>query len=117
VVAGVSDSYTINTAGAVAAAGPGSWLAGPTVVGNITIAGSTAQAVTITVGGYTANGGVTPSNATCSYDGGAAGPCAISGAAPGAGKTLLLGVRANVNGTQASGSAATPSFTVTVAYQ
>ena len=117
VAAGIADNYTISTAGVITNAGSGSVLAGTPVVGNITITGSTSQTVNISVGSYAANNGVTPSNATCAYNGGSAGVCSISGAAaPGAGKTLLLGVTAAVNGTQTSGSTAAPSFVVTVAY-
>jgi hypothetical protein len=118
VKAGVADTYTLSTAGAVTAAGSGQWLFGTKAAGNLTIAGSSSQLVNVSVGGYTANGGVTPQNATCAYNGGASGSCSITGAAaPGAGKTLLLGVQAVVDGTQAAGATAAPSFTVTVIYQ
>lgn len=117
VVAGVASTYTIDTTGAVSASGGGSALAGPTAVGSITISGSPSQPVSITVGAYVTNNGVTPSNATCSYDGGPEGVCAFTGAPPDSGKTLLIGVRANANGTQSPGATAAPSFTVTVAYQ
>lgn len=115
--AGVADTYTISTAGVVTAAGAGQWLYGAKTAGNITIAGSTTGTINISVGGYTANNGVTPANATCSYNGGAAGSCTINGAAaPGTGKTLLIGVDAQVNGTQTAGTSAAPTFTVTVVY-
>ena len=117
VKAGTASTYTITTAAAVSATGGGLSLFGTKTAGNISIAGSTTQTVNISVGGYTANGGVTPANATCAYNGGAAGSCTINGAAaPGAGKTLLLGVDAVVDGTQVAGATATPSFTVTVVY-
>jgi len=118
VSAGVASTYTITTAGVVTATGSGQWLYGTKAAGNITIAGATSDTVNISVGGYTAQNGVTPANATCSYNGGAAGSCTITGAAaPGAaGKTLLVGVDAQVSGTQIAGSTATPSFTVTVVY-
>jgi len=118
VAAGVADTYTISTAGNVTAAGSGQWLSGSKAAGNITIVGSTSQTLNISVGNYSASGGVTPSNATCSYAGSAAKPCAISAAtAPGnQGKTLLIGIDARVDGTQAVGSTATPSFTVTIVY-
>lgn len=118
VSAGVSDTYTISTAGAVTAAGSGQYLFGATAAGNITIGGSSSQLINISAGGFTAQGGVTPQNAKCAYNGGASGSCTITGAAaPGAGKTLLVGVDAVVDGTQAVGATATPSFTVTVVYQ
>jgi len=117
VKAGVADTYTITTAGVVTAAGSGVWLYGTKAAANITIAGSTTDTVNISVGGYTANGGVTPANATCAYNGGGAGSCTIaSAAAPGAGKTLLVGVDAQVSGTQVAGATAAPTFTVTVIY-
>ena len=117
VSAGVASTYTITTAGAVTATGSGQYLYGTKAAGNITIAGSTTGTLNISVGGYTANNGVTPANATCAYNGGAAGSCTIPTAvAPGTGKTLLIGVDAQVSGTQAAGSSATPSFTVTVVY-
>jgi len=117
VSAGVADTYTITTTGAVTAAGSGVVLYGTPTAGNISIAGSSSQPINISVGSFTANGGVTPQNATCAYNGGAAGSCSITGAAaPGGGKTLLLGVQAVVDGTQAAGSTAAPTFTVTVVY-
>ena len=117
VKAATASTYTITTAGVVTATGSGVWLYGTKTAGNITIAGSTTDTVNISVGGYTAQNGVTPANATCSYNGGAAGSCTIAaGVAPGAGKTLLIGIDAVVTGTQTAGTAATPSFTVTVVY-
>jgi hypothetical protein len=120
VLAGVADTYTITTAGVVTAAGSGQVLsgAGTPVAGNITISGSTTQLINISVGSFVANGGVTLSNAKCAYNGGSSGSCTITGAAaPGAGKTLLLGVDAAVDGTQAAGATAAPTETVTVVYQ
>jgi len=117
VKAGVASTYTISTAGSVSATGGGQWLYGAKTAGNVAIAGSTFQTVNISVGGYSGNGGVTPSNAKCAYNGGGEGSCTINGAAaPGAGKTLLIGVDAAADGTQIAGDTATPSFTVTVVY-
>jgi hypothetical protein len=118
VKAGVADTYTISTAGTVTAAGSGQWLYGSQAAGNITIVGSTTQTLNISVGNYTASGGVTPANATCAYAGGTAKPCAITAAtAPGTtGKTLLIGIDARVDGTQAVGATEMPSFTVTIVY-
>ena len=87
--------------------------------GQLTIAGSSSQSIAISTGGYTANGGVTLSGATCSYNGATAVPCdtgLTSQAAPGVGKLLKLGVAAVSDGTASAGSTATPSFTVTVVY-
>jgi hypothetical protein len=117
VKAGAAATYTISTAGTITAAGSGVWLLGTPAPGSLTISGSNTQTIDISVGSYSANGGVTPANATCSYNGGAAGTCAITGAmAPGVGKTLLLGVDAVVDGTQAAGATAAPTFVVTVIY-
>lgn len=113
-----ASTYRISTAGAVTTvSGTGSYVTGATSAGNIQIVGSTTDGITISVGGYTANNGVTPANAQCSYNGGAAGSCSISGVAAGSGKTLLVGVDVAADGTQAGGTTAAPSFTVNVAYQ
>ena len=112
-----ASTYQITTAGAVTTtAGTGAYLYGATHAGSITIAGPTADTLAISVGGYTVNNGVTPSNASCAYNGGAAvTPCSYAAAvAPGAGKTLLLGVTVAADGTQAAGTTAAPTFTVTV---
>jgi hypothetical protein len=117
VKAGATGTYVINTAGSVTASGNGVWLYGTPAAGSITIAGSTTETVSISTGGYSANGGVTLSAATCAYNGGSAAACSLSNqAAPGAGKTLLLGVTATVDGTQAAGATAAPTFVVTVTY-
>ena len=112
-----ASTYQITTAGAITTTvGTGAYLYGATHAGSITIAGPTADTLTISAGGYTANKGVTPSNASCAYNGGAAvTPCSYAAAvAPGAGKTLLLGVTVAADGTQAAGTTAAPTFTVTV---
>ena len=112
-----ASTYRISTAGAVTTTvGTGAYLYGATNAGSITIAGPAADTLTISVGGYTVNNGVTPSNASCAYNGGAAvTPCSYAAAAaPGAGKTLLLGVDVAADGTQAAGTTAAPTFTVTV---
>jgi hypothetical protein len=115
--AATAGTYVISTTGAVTASGGGATLGGATHAGNLTIAGSTTQLVDISVGNYVVNNGVTPSAATCSYNGGAAAACTLaSQVAPGAGKTLLLGVTATVSGTQAAGTVAAPTFDVTVNY-
>lgn len=116
VAAGVATTYTISTAGAITA-GNATWLYGTPAAGDITITGSATQGLTISTGTYTADANVTPSAATCAYDGGAASACdgGIAGAAPGAGgKTLLLGVSATT--TAAVTGSAAPTFIVTVVY-
>lgn len=119
VSAGVADTYTITTAGTVTAAGTGELLGGTPRAGNVSIKGSNSQAINISVGNYTTQNGVRTQNASCSYNGGGAiAGCSINaGAAPtSAGKTLLVGVQAVVDGTQAEGVVATPSFDITVVY-
>jgi Domain of unknown function (DUF4402) len=117
VKAGVSGAYTITTAGVVSAGGSGVWLYGTPAAGNLSISGSSTQTISISVGSYTANGNVTPSAATCNYNGGGAGTCALSGqAAPAGGKTLLLGVTATADGSQAAGDVDAPTFVITVVY-
>ncbi len=111
-------TYRMSTAGVLSTvSGTGIPLYGTTAAANIHIAGSATDGITISAGGYTANNGVTPSNARCSYNGGAAAACAMTGAAPGAGKTLLVGVDVAADGTQAAGTSAAPTFTITVTYQ
>lgn len=119
VIEGVADTYTIDTAAVVTAAGPGEIIGGTPVAGDLTISGSATQVIDISVANYVADNGVTPQNAICSYDGGAEADCnTLTGvAAPGAGKTLLLGVEADVDGTQVAGDTAAPTFDVVVNYQ
>ena len=119
VLANQSDTYTINTAGTVTSSGSGQSLGGAATAADLTIAGSVSQLINITANNYVINSGVTPQNATCSYAGGAETACSslTSVAAAGAGTTLLVGVEAVVDGTQAAGSTAVPSFDVVVTYQ
>ena len=115
-----ASTYHITTANVVTTTvGTGAHLYGATNAGSITIAGPAADTLTISVGGYTAYNGVTPSNASCAYNGGAqVTPCTYAAAvAPGAGKTLLVGVDVAADGTQAGGTTAAPTFTISVAYQ
>jgi hypothetical protein len=113
-----ASTYRVSTAGVLSTvSGTGTSLYGTTTAGNIKIVGSTADGITISAGGYTVNNGVTPSNAQCSYNGGAAAACAMTGVAPGSGKTLLVGVDVATDGTQAGGTTAAPAFTISVAYQ
>ncbi len=112
-----ASTYTITTAGAVSATGSGAALYGTPTAGNITISGSAIQTINISVGSLVANNGVTLQNPTCSYNGGASGSCTInSAAAPGGGKTLLLGIQAVVSGAQAANTSAAPTLIVTVVY-
>lgn len=113
-------TYTINTAGVVTPSGGGVLVAGTPAAGQITITGSGTQTLSISTGTYAVNNGVTPSAATCAYDGAAATACdtPLTGlTAPGiGGRVLRLGVAAAVDGSQAVGSTAAPTFVVTVIY-
>jgi hypothetical protein len=118
VTAGAPGTYTITPAGVLSASEPGANLRSTTSAGSITIAGSATQLINISEGSHTADGGVTLANVKCAYNGGASGSCTIIGAAaPGAGRTLLLGADVVVNGTQATGSTVAPTLTVAVVYQ
>lgn len=118
VTAGSASTYRISTAGAVSTvSGTGAALFGTTQAASITIAGSPTQTLNISVAGYTTQGGVTPSNARCAYNGGAEQACSYAAAAaPAAGKVLLVGADVAADGTQVAGATATPTFTVTVVY-
>lgn len=112
-----ADNYTISTAGVLSHTGSGAFEGGTTAVGHLTISGSTTQGITISVSNYVANNGVTPSNAKGKYGAGVESAFPISGAAPGAGTALLLGVTVAPNGTQADNTTANPTFDVSVVYQ
>jgi len=119
VTAGQNNTYTISPTGAtsVSGSGTGTYLFGAPHAASINIAGSTTDTLNISVGGYTANNGVTPANATCKYGAGAAGSCSIAAAAsPSAGTTLLVGADVTADGTQAAGTSAAPTFTLTIVY-
>lgn len=118
VKAAQSGTYVINTAGTVTPSGGGVWVSGSPTSGELTVSGSSTQTVSVSVGSYVANGGVTPSAATCKWGGAAVdADCTFSGgAAPGAGTTLLVGVQVDADGTQNAGDTAAPTFVVTVVY-
>ncbi len=118
VKAGVTGTHVITTAGSVSSTGNGVWISGTPTAGELTISGSTTQTLTISAGSFTANESVTPSVATCSYNGGGVdADCSMAAqAAPGAGKTLLIGVTVTMDGSAAAGDSSTPSFTITVNY-
>jgi len=116
-----ASTYKIDTAGAVTTtAGTGVWLGGTKVVGNILIQGSATQTIDIIANNYAANNLVTPSLARCKYGAAAEASCntAMVGlAAPGgAGTTLLIGISAAADGSQAAGTAAAPTFDIVVTY-
>lgn len=118
VKAGQAGSYILSTSNAVTPSGGGVWLYGSPTAGSITVAGSPTNSVTVSTGNYVANGGVTPSAATCKYGTGAAAACdaGLSVAAPGAATPLLVGVTVVADGTQTAGFTANPSFTVSIVY-
>ena len=113
-------TYILSTAGVVTGSGVGSAMySGSTpAAGSLKITGSTTQGVTISTGTYTISNGVTPSAATCKYNGGAvvtACDAGFTGTAPGANTTLLIGLTIATSSTTVAGSA-TPGLTVTVNY-
>ncbi|MDD5586229.1 MAG: DUF4402 domain-containing protein [Alphaproteobacteria bacterium] len=117
VLAGQAGTYVISTTGDVSASDGGAFLGGTTQAGSLTLFGNSTQTVDISVANYADDAGVTPSAATCAYDNGTAAPCSlVSQAAPGTGKTLLVGVTLTVDGTQNVGTSAEPSFDVVVNY-
>lgn len=118
--AATSGIYVIDTNGTITPSHGGAVVGGAPTPGQITITGSATQTVTIGTGSYMANGGVTPSAATCSYDGAVIVNCDAGGAglaAPGGvGKVLRLGVKITADGTQAVGATVTPAFVLSVIY-
>jgi len=114
-----SGTYTIDTNGVVSASNGGMIIGGLPSAASITVSGSATQTVAISTSSYSADNGVSVSEATCSYNNGAAVSCdagLVGQTAPGAGKTLKVGVKADVDGTQAAGTSAAPTFVLTVVY-
>ena len=110
-------TYTILPTGELSASNGGVVLGASAQAGSITISGSTTQAIDISAENYSSSQGVTPSDATCLYDGGTVMPCDLdSAAAPGTGKILLVGLTVDVDGTQEVNSTATPTFDIVVNY-
>lgn len=107
----------LNTSGVISGNGASSYIQGA-VVGDYTISASSTRTIDITVNGYTANNGVTPSAARCRYNGGAEGTCNSHAGVTGvpAGATLLLGLTITTNATHVDGQVATPSFNLNVNY-
>ena len=120
VKAGVASTvYRLSSAGALSVvSGPGSAVFGTPVAGNISIVGSTTQTIQITAGNAAAQGGASVSNFKCNYNGGGEVGCntITTGAAPGAGKTLLLGADVTTGGAEATGATAAPTYDITVVY-
>jgi hypothetical protein len=114
-----SGTYVIDTNGDVHSFNGGVISGGTTSYGKITITGSSTQTIAISAGSYAADRGVTPSAASCDYNGVVIAHCdAGSGAliAPADGKILKLGLTITVDGTQAAQTAANPTFVVSVVY-
>ena len=115
-----SCTYSIDTAGTVTGSPSGncSYVTGTKTVGNLSITGSSTQAITISANSYTASSTVTPSAATGKYGLGSEASLPMNVAAPGSsGTALLLGITVTTNGTETIGTTYTPTFTITVAYQ
>lgn len=110
-------TYVLSATGVVTASGGGVAVGGTPQAGELTIAGSATQTINISTNGLAANNGVTPSVPTCRYNGGTETTCNLTNqVSPGAGKTLFLGLTVVVNGSQADGTTASPSFNVNVVY-
>ncbi len=113
-----STVYAITPAGTLSVtSGPGvSVDSSPAVPASFSVHGSTSQTFTATAGSYTANGGVTPSAATCAYNGGGTHACdgSQSYANPGAGTTLAMGLSITTTGGEADGASAAPTFVMTL---
>lgn len=117
VKAAQSGTYALSTGGVITPGGGGVWLSGTPTPADITISGSTTQTINISVGNAASDNGVSIGTFVCDYNGGGSGSCTINGAAaPGAGKTLLVGATATVDGSQAAGETAEPTFDVVAVY-
>lgn len=120
VIATTTADYTISTIDVVTATGSGASIGGVPAAGDYTITdtGTAANNIDITVGALTANNGVTPVNPVCNYNaqGDVAGCTLVNVTNAGGGNVMNVGVTLQVDGTQANGSSATPTFTIAVAY-
>jgi hypothetical protein len=119
VKAGVTGTHVIAPGGTtVSDTGNAVWLSGSPHGGEITITGSATQTLTISAGSFVANESVTPSVAKCTYDGGGVdADCSMATqAAPGGGKTLLVGVTVTLDGSASAGDTSQPTFVITVVY-
>lgn len=118
--ANTAATYNLSTAGLVTAGANGEFIAGTSHAGNLTISGAANQLINISSPALsvTPNNGVNVTSVNCAYDNGAeVQGCTINGAAaPGAGKTLLVGADIDVDGSQNDGVVATPTFDVNVVY-
>lgn len=113
-----SCTYFIDTSGSVSVvSGSGcGYLTGATAAASVSF--SAAGTVTYGVGGYTADRGVTPSDAECEEVGGGITLHCLGGAASStASGTVLIGVHVTTDGTQAGGITYSPSMVLTVTLQ
>lgn len=116
VKANAAGSYVLSTAGIVTASGGGAVVGGVQQAGQLTVTGSSTQTLNISTDGLTPDNGVTPSAPTCKYDASVEAPCNLTNqVAPGAGKTLLLGLTIAAPALPDNATAA-PSFNVNVVY-
>jgi hypothetical protein len=110
--------YTINTTGTLSAANGGVLITGTPTVGQVTIIGSSTQAITISISGTTADQGVSVTATRGRYGAGAEQNFPISGGPPGAGGTnLFIGATVHADGTQADSVTANPVITIQAIYQ
>lgn len=119
-VSDTASTYTLSTGDAITATGAGQSVGGTPKSGDYTIAdtGTSTGNIDISVVNLTAANGVTPVNPVCNYAaGGDVAGCALVNAGnPGAGATLTIGIQLQVDGTQTTGTTASPTFDITVAY-
>ena len=113
-------TYVLATDGTMAApGGTGEREGGTLAAGSMSIIGSTTQTINIGVAAGAANNGATLSAFRCNYDAGGEVGCGDASldtaAAPGAGKTLLVGMTLTAASTANNTVAAAP-YTVTVVY-
>lgn len=124
-IAGVATSYVITTASAATSGAGGGVIGGAPAAGDFRIddTGTATTTLSVVVNNLTADNGVTPTSPTCAYNGGGELSCAApitglvnpnSGTA--AAKTLLVGMTLVIDGTQADGTTASPSYDVVVQY-
>ena len=117
--AGVAEVYSIHPDNGLTAQNSSSnILYGWAGAADMLITGSTTASVQFSVANYTADNGVTPSNAVCNYADDPTAACdGMLGGPPGGGTVLFVGVTLTVDGTQTAGETAEPTFDLTVIYQ
>ena len=113
-----ADTYVLDTSGNLTNSSGSPLTGSGRSPASFTISGSATQGLLINAGSYTADNGVTPSNATCKYGSAPAAACVgLTANAPGNGGTaLVMGLTIAADGNQTGGTTANPSFTMTVNY-